>query len=526
MKTVRAKKFLFAVFALFISAALFAGGQRAAPAPEGGSDHLEITWFGFSQQGFLPKDGSIIQKEFEKKYNITIKNIPVDHYNNEQVNLMLATGVSFDIKTHGSGGQGLEKFAESGLVRPIPDGYIEQYAPEIAKVLNSAYSGWKKISSVDGKLYTVPTYGITGQFGLALRADWLKNLGVTSLPKTLDELEALLVRFRNEDPDRNGQKDTYALGSWNGQNVASVAPYIFASYGVAPGRWNVASDGTPQHWAIMDEYRQGLARLRSWYVKEIYHPEIITDTRITTTEKFMAGKIAGTFGTDWMLGTGTGTTPFGAYQNAHPELSENEIRTMIPPVSGPKGALTVLYGNPLLSNETFYFGKNVSDEKMKRLLAMFNDTLADRKQYAMMWYGIEGQHFDFDADGFVVQRPGWNTPEAYTELGWARYFFDHNFIPDYYLDLVFPPWRFGVLKTLLTYDHVPIHQAAIFQTGAEREFGTAVDTITNEYFLKVLAGEWDINSTWNSYVSRFLAAGGQRIIDAKKDIAKEMGLNN
>jgi hypothetical protein len=40
-----------------------------------------------------------------------------------------------------------------------------------------------------------------------------------------------------------------------------------------------------------------------------------------------------------------------------------------------------------------------------------------------------------------------------------------------------------------------------------------------------VTGEWKVNNTWDDYVSRVLAAGAQKIIDAKKAIARDLAKN-
>ena len=75
------------------------------------------------------------------------------------------------------------------------------------------------------------------------------------------------------------------------------------------------------------------------------------------------------------------------------------------------------------------------------------------------------------------------------------------------------------------YPLLPMHMVTLFPTQEDTEYGTAASTIANEYFWKTITGEWNVNSTWNDYVARWRAAGGQQIIDAKKRVALQEGLN-
>ncbi len=46
---------------------------------------------------------------------------------------------------------------------------------------------------------------------LWIRQDWLDNLKL-EVPTTIEELEGSCAPFTEDDPDGNGQKDTYGLG--------------------------------------------------------------------------------------------------------------------------------------------------------------------------------------------------------------------------------------------------------------------------------------------------------------------------
>lgn len=492
---------------------------------------LEIKWMGFNQQGILPVDGSIIQKEFEEKYKIKITNIPVDAYNKDQMALQLATGVDFDVWTWAT--KDVIQAEATGLVRSIPDGYLEEYAPTFVSTLDGIFENWKTMASVDGEIYSIPLYSSTylTPLTLSVRTDWLEALNVTTLPTTLDELEALLLRFHTEDPDKNGVTgDTYALGKWwNTTSPLFTAAYVFAAYGCSVERWNIDDDGTPIHWAIMDEYKEGLKRVQQWYAKGIIHPEVVTDTRVETTEKILSNKIGGVFGTDWFIvgNNGNPSTPFGALANADPTADAATLSTFIPPVTGPDGnAVTTQFWTPLAKNYTFYFGKNASDEIVQRLLTMFDDTLADKDQFTMMWFGLEGEQFDYNADGFVVQKEGWGTTEKMAELGSNRYFIDHAFMTMDYMKLAYPKYRYDAFEAIIDYDVEPIHLANAFNTAADAEYTAAIEKIQNEFFLKAMMGEVNIDADWATYVAQWLAAGGQQITDSKKAIAVEMGLND
>jgi putative aldouronate transport system substrate-binding protein len=511
---------------------VFAGGgnQKASASgatPEGPNDTLEITYITYNIPGYLPKDGNVIQKYFEEKYNIKIINVPIDTSNREQVNLFFATGGKFDVALHnGQGTKSMFEMADDGVIRSFPPDFMEQYAPHMVALLSKAFGpDWKTYSTYKGQFWSFPEYRPSDILGLGLRGDWLKNLGVTTLPKTLDELEALLIRFREEDPDRNGRRDTYGLGKFgNGNDLRFFAAYLFAGYGMLPEKWNTGPDGGPVYWATMPEYKQALARLRTWYQKEIFHPEVITDTRQTTTEKMVSNRIGGYFGTGWQFSISETGAPFGALQKAHPEMSVNDVRVLIPPVTGPNGkALSLDYASNLFQISSCYFGKDTSDAKVQRILRLFNECIADPMQYALNANGIEGQHFDIDAEGILVRRPEWTSNEKRTELGVLRYFIN-GFQFDGYRQYEYDRPSLDVYNVFQAFDTIHLYPLDAMSIRTDADYSATVTPIVEEYSMKILTGEWDINSTWDSYISRLNAAGLQKIIDAKRAQAREFGI--
>ena len=64
----------------------------------------------------------------------------------------------------------------------------------------------------DGKIYGIAcTPVLTEGHVMVIRQDWLDNLGLEA-PTTMDEFEAVIKAFTEEDPDGNGKNDTFGFG--------------------------------------------------------------------------------------------------------------------------------------------------------------------------------------------------------------------------------------------------------------------------------------------------------------------------
>ncbi|ODR28298.1 extracellular solute-binding protein [Eisenbergiella tayi] len=171
-------------------------------------------------------------------------------------------------------GSDLIKYAQTGVIADITDVY-EKYASDQLK----EYVAWGDGNSlnsakVDGKLYGIPQ--VNDYRGDAMmmfiRQDWLDNLNL-EMPTTMEELKAVAQAFTEQDPDGNGEDDTYglALNGKEGFNYWSGIQAFFEGYGAAPGYWNgqftfIEKDGKVV-WggALPDEMKAGLADLQEMY---------------------------------------------------------------------------------------------------------------------------------------------------------------------------------------------------------------------------------------------------------------------
>jgi putative aldouronate transport system substrate-binding protein len=95
-------------------------------------------------------------------------------------------------------------FVRSGMFWEVGP-YLKNY-PNLSKMNPIALDA----ISIDGKVYGIYRERDLAKDGLMLRKDWLDNLGL-KLPKTLNDFYNVLKAFTNDDPDKNGKKDTVGL---------------------------------------------------------------------------------------------------------------------------------------------------------------------------------------------------------------------------------------------------------------------------------------------------------------------------
>ena len=113
---------------------------------------------------------------------------------------------------------------------------------------------------------------------LWIRQDWLDNLKL-EVPTTIDELEEVMRAFTEDDPDGNGQDDTYGLGG-DGYDFRSFWPWIQSYDYTHYDRWVVDDAGNVQYGPAAENTRKWLTDVADLYAKGYTHSE---HTRRTPT---------------------------------------------------------------------------------------------------------------------------------------------------------------------------------------------------------------------------------------------------
>ncbi len=244
---------------------------------------------------------------------------------------------------------------------------------------------WKN-ASIGGKLYGVPRPQFIQSRALAYRLDWAEKFG-TPQPRTTDEFFDLMVKFTKNDPDGNGQADTYGLAS-----TVAGDPYVlgFIQWMFrVPNVWRQNADGTLTYYIETDEFRQTLAFGRRLFEAGAYHPDAATITPNQGKDLLTAGKVG-------CVIDGIGGNPGvnGFRTKTKIAVPSAKISGMIPP--GPDGKPAVTY------NRVGYFATSsiptkvgrMGAERVKELLRVVDWFAAPfgSEENRFKGNGIEGMH--------------------------------------------------------------------------------------------------------------------------------------
>jgi putative aldouronate transport system substrate-binding protein len=165
----------------------------------------EINFMNVAFTIFPPAEGKAVDA-IKEKFNAHIKAqfIPNSDFKNK-LNVVMASGNMPDVVTiTGPPDSNYYKWARQGAFLQL-DEYLDKYK-SFKDVPASIYNQVK----VDGKVFSIPTYRSTYIYSGLIRQDWLDKLGL-KIPTNYEELKQVAIAFTKNDPDGNGQNDTYGF---------------------------------------------------------------------------------------------------------------------------------------------------------------------------------------------------------------------------------------------------------------------------------------------------------------------------
>ncbi|MGB8980276.1 MAG: extracellular solute-binding protein [Anaerolineales bacterium] len=217
--------------------------EAPEPTPEPPVD-LEIWVSGRVTEAGPPPDDWIAYQIIKDELNINLKVVLLPGTQSDQdtkINTAAASNSLPDLFFVNR--DAWYKITDAGLIANV-----EELLPLMPERTKTHYSDpdRNKLVAYNGAMYGLPDPGQMVQTdSLVIRKDWLDKLGLAS-PTTLDEFMTVAKAFTNDDPDGNGQKDTYGYCAFidgSGLNNVGVGPrfdWIYGAYGVA-GTFNLSS---------------------------------------------------------------------------------------------------------------------------------------------------------------------------------------------------------------------------------------------------------------------------------------------
>lgn len=258
-------------------------------------------------------------------------------------------------------------------------------------------------AKVDEKLYFIPRPAAVSRMGTVIREDWLTKLGLEP-PKNIDEFYNLAKAFKEQDPDGNGQDDTYGIMLYEG----FIPHPLFAAFQV-PNNWK-EENGAFTKDVETPEYIEALTFVRKMYQEGLINREFAVAARNEARNDLYNHKVGMTIETTDAL------VPY------YPQQMEKAGAGAVSWIAGPPLGATYrsqgMMGGALIPKSSVK-----TEEELKVILSYFN-TLRDPevdKELNKIWedmvtgpveqrVSIEGLEKNLVGDSMMFARPG--TPNA------------------------------------------------------------------------------------------------------------------
>ena len=171
----------------------------------------------------------------------------------------------------------------SGLFMELTD-LVDEYAPNVKAMFEEEPDTLALARTADGEIYGLPKF--QGKWPdcngvLFINQTWLDNLGLEA-PTTLTELKDVLIAFRDNDANGNGDPDDEIPMDFNGWfGSAYSLTNLIGSWGIQLTNWGTdgyfAEDGEVKNYAADERYKAMMVYLHDLFSEGLINKNAITN---------------------------------------------------------------------------------------------------------------------------------------------------------------------------------------------------------------------------------------------------------
>ena len=531
---------LIAAIALGLTPLIAYGAAQADQAAAAGPMPITWHWEGNDDREDLDTWGI---DHIEEMFDVDIAVDGINYFQEkERVELMLANGQFPDFGYLSGSHANTFEIHREGVTRSIPMAMIREHAPMYAKLLDDSGYGWMvnanpanadEVLSLMGAAENVAQAPFNGF--VVFRHDWASKAGLPmpgyeDIKEAMDpvgltyfydhdfsiaDIERFLVAARDDDLDGNGKQDTIPLGASETIDW-SFEPFL-NMYGLTSKpdyTWEVG--GELHVYNTHPRYEDFLKLLAGWYSDGLIDTEFPTLTRRKKWEKETLRTYAiSTTYWNYNVPAGEGTAAPGSFA----KLDEDVDVIMTWPPVGPGGveergmARHVPFA---LGSYHAYINADVSDEKLERILQIYDWMMMTDEGYALNARGQEGVHFDWEGEPWssrltfdaerVKDGRFYTYPPMYT-IDRLKFLY-YSILHDWAKDNVYSGKGYGMLIYPARYD-------LFNETGyndKKVQYGDALNTLRDEFYLQAVTGKVDVDAEWDAHVERWMSIGGAELL--------------
>lgn len=243
----------------------------------------------------------IIFQRLEEATNVHIDwTCYVEDQFSDKKNLALAQAKSLPdgLFNAGMSDYDLLRYAKQNVIISVED-LIDNYMPNLKAVLDENPEYRSMITATDGHIYAFPWIEQLGSGKEAIQTigdipfinkTWLDELGL-EVPTTTDELEEVLLAFKENDPA--GNKDTIPMSfiiNGGNEDVSFLMGAFGEGYGDVPDHIAVTNDKEVVYTPTQEGYKDAINWLHELQTEGVIDPEAFTQDWSTYVAKGKAGR--------------------------------------------------------------------------------------------------------------------------------------------------------------------------------------------------------------------------------------------
>lgn len=515
------------------------------------AEKFEISWLVSNCLNY--QEGRWDELELEEKFNVDFDVWNIDNHNMEQIVMMLAAGdfPNFAMLQYWDTGF----LFDSKLIRTVNKDMIIMNIPTLAKYMNEEPFSWDmgRVPDTDdeyfGILRTTPQDTFPWSYSM-FRLDWLENLGyefddlhpidsqgqifISNRQFSFEELNEIYESFTLDDPDNNGEDDTYATlytdtAEWEG-DLTGMWDYIpavkFIYEDTASGDY-VDFRG---YTGMRDFWEWITGMLDKGYIRQAPFADYNTLLALPNVGHLNPPAFAV-------------RSAMEAHQVSPPNtvLRDNPDITMVitPPAQGPSGEGNMYIRQFTKWNGTLcYIGAETTDPKLARILQILEYTCFG-DQVMRYTKGIEGVHYTWEGEPLksrLIMTDPTKIPAKYT----SGTTFTGIFSPGAFTTTMYPylglgfRWENYVLEEYWRanqwfekYGMVPKKSTDWIMIGLDfqekynnvnKEVAGNINAVYNDFKKRVFEGQiGDMKTEWSQYINALYAAGYDKLVEIFND---------
>ena len=462
-----------------------------------------------------PADGEF-WKKLEEETNVHIEWITyLETEADEKFKLLIASGDYPDgfIGALGGSDNDIVTYGSEGIYIPLND-LIDQYCPNFKRRVSEEYPDlMKMITCADGNIYGMPSvlYNPDIYNNTFINKKWLDAVGA-DVPETTEEFEAVLKKFKEEDPNGNGDADeipmTFMFSDWG---ASDHGPYFGAfGYPLSPD-YIMIDNKQVKYLGAEESFKKGAEWLGKLYEEGLVDRDIFTQDSSGMSAKVSQGNV-GVF-SSW------DATDAGDYADDYVALM---------PLKGPEGEQ-----NALVEGITgFYKGRFMITDKAKNpeILMQWIDRFYESMETGLnATYGIgpdKDKSWYYAEDNSIIFKSDAELPDEYIR-GQQQLPFAPAILGAGVEDFLGNPAKNEIIAQMKKYagkfeDGTWERWPSCYMTVDEKEDIATTETDLQDYsknqLAKWISGESDVNADWDNYLKELENVGLSHYLKVKQQI--------